>query len=102
MERVGGALALSALLCLTLAAGGKTSGEDSKTSASTGASPAASKCGTAPALGLKHQSGVIAGLGEQYKTAYNGYANPVQASPWASFKPNGSGPYTVGVTVTQP
>src|SRR4051794_24737162 len=102
MERVGGALALSALLCLTLAACGKTSDENAKTSAATGSSSAASKCGTVPALGFKDQSGVIDGLGAEYKAAYNGYANPVQASPWASFKPRGSGPYTVGVTVTQP
>src|SRR3954454_22811053 len=102
MERVGGALALSALLCLTLAACGKTSDENAKTSAATGSSSAASKCGTVPALGFKDQSGVIDGLGAEYKAAYNGYANPVQASPWASLKPKGSGPYTVGVTVTQP
>jgi ribose transport system substrate-binding protein len=94
------AVALATALGLTLTACGKTSEDESTGSAA--AASGASNCGTVPELGVKDESGVIAELGEEYQAAYNGYPDAVYPSPWAAFKPKGAGPYTVGVTVTQP
>jgi ribose transport system substrate-binding protein len=86
-------------LAVVIAACGETSDDDSTTESATAGT---SKCGTVPELRIKGESGLIEGLGEEYQTNYNGYADTVFKSPWASFKPKGDGPYTIGVSVTQP
>lgn len=107
---------LCAVLALTmaLAACGATSSGSSSTSSSTSASgggsaasttasaPASSGCGTVPALAVHDQSGVISSLGSSYSSQFNGYATPIFKSTFSNFKPKGSPPYTVGVSVTAP
>jgi len=90
-----------AALAVVVAACGETSDDDSTTQSAASGS-GSSKCGTVPELGIKDESGVIEGLGEEYRANYDGYADTVFESPWASFKPKGEGPYTIGVSVTQP
>jgi ribose transport system substrate-binding protein len=93
-----------AALVMVVAACGKSS-SDTQTTASGGSTSSASTasgCGTVPTLPFKDESGVIASLPDTYKQAYNGYADTVYKSPWADFKPKGSRPYTIGVSVTQP
>jgi ribose transport system substrate-binding protein len=55
-----------------------------------------------PQLGYHDQSGVVATLPAEYQKAYNGYADTIYKSAWASYKPKGPGPYTIGVQTTGP
>jgi len=87
-----------ALLCLALAACGKSTSSGGGTQTAAALPPG---CGTVPQKGVNDPDGVIAKLGAAYTTAYNGYAATVHASPWATWKPKGSGPYTIGISVSQ-
>lgn len=90
----------------TSSAGTASSSAGSSTAASTQtaatSAPVGAGCGTAPSLSFTDQSGVLASLGSSYTSQFNGYATPIFKSAYASFKPKGSPPYTVGVSVTAP
>ena len=102
------------LIALALSACGKTSSGSSSTASSSSASAGGSSasttasastssgCGSVPVLSFHDQSGVISGLGSSYTTQFNGYATPIFKSAFSNFKPKGSPPYTVGVSVTAP
>jgi ribose transport system substrate-binding protein len=99
---------------VALAACGKTSsGSSSSSSASSGSAGGSSAsatvsastssgCGTVPALPFHDASGVVSSLGSSYTSQFNGYATPIFKSAFSNFKPKGSPPYTVGVSVTAP
>src|SRR6187549_1778176 len=93
---------VAAGLALTVSACGKTSSDTDSASKGTPTTTKASACGTTTSLPFKDASGVIAKLGPEYQQAYNGYADPIFPSAWANFKPKGDGPYTIGVSITQP
>jgi ribose transport system substrate-binding protein len=91
------------------AAGAGTSGATQTSGAgstaatsSSGASAPASGCGSVPKVAFKDESGVIKSLGARYETAYNGYPTPIFKSAWAHYRPTHKGPYTIGMTITQP
>jgi ABC-type sugar transport system substrate-binding protein len=87
------------LLATALAACG--SGSSKSGGSGTAAAAASGNCGTVPQKGFTDNSGVINSLGSTYTQAYNGYNGTVQASTWATWKPKSSGPYTIGISVSQ-
>ena len=107
-------LCAAVALAVALGACGKTSSASSSassgssrsaggSSASTTASASTSSgCGTVPALAFHDQSGVISSLGSSYTSQFNGYATPIFKSAFSNFKPKGSPPYTIGISVTAP
>jgi ribose transport system substrate-binding protein len=97
-------------LGLALAACGKSSSSstapaatsNAAASSSVSSSPAASGCGTVPSLPIHDSSGVIASLGSTYKTAYNGYSDPIYPSAYAHFKPKQTSGFTIGMVYPVP
>jgi len=100
------------VVAVALGACGKTSSapSSSSSSASAGGSSASttasastsSNCGTVPTLAFHDASGVITSLGSSYTSQFNGYATPIFKSAFSNFKPKGSPPYTIGISVTAP
>lgn len=96
-----GVLALS----LTLAACSGGSAEPAPSDDASSATPAAAtaaptadgQCGTVPEIAPQDPDGVLVTLPAELQAAYNGFPQPVQASPWASWKPSGQGPWDVAV-----
>src|SRR3954454_4568881 len=54
-------------------------------------------CGSVPLPAVKDPDGVVAQLPAEQQVAYKGYPYTVHKSPWADWKPDGPGPYKVGV-----
>lgn len=86
------------------AATSTSAGTGSATSpaSSASAATASSGCGSVPKVAFKDQSGLIKTLGAKYQAAFNGYPTPIFKSAWAHWKPSGSKPYTIGLSLTQP
>lgn len=68
-------------------------GTTSQTSASAGA------CGSVPTIAPKDSTGVLASLGPTVPANYNGFTQPVEASPWKDWKPSHAAPYRVAISV---
>jgi ribose transport system substrate-binding protein len=100
--RIACGLAGAGLLAVTAAACASSGSPGSATGGSAGAGAAtASSCGTIPAKGFSDSAGLVKALGKTYETVYNGYSGTVTKSTWAHWKPKHSGPYTVGISVSQ-
>lgn len=104
-------MALALALALSVAACGDSDSDDSGGSASasgqTTATNASSEalvtdlpetgCGSFPLSLPEDPDGVVAALDQEHQDEFAGYPYPVRASAWSDWKPEGEGPYTVGV-----
>lgn len=78
--------------------GSPTGSQSANTSGSTSAMGA---CGTIPTRLPKDPDGVLKAMPANIQANYNGYATPVQASPWSDWK-SPAGGAVVGITVPAP
>ncbi len=94
---------LAAALALGLAACGggsvSTGTSGGSTAATQNATLTAPKtgCGSVQLPAVKDPDGLVAKLPPEQQAAYEGYGYTVHKSPWADWKPQGPGPYKVGV-----
>jgi ribose transport system substrate-binding protein len=89
---------LAALLVGTLglvACGGDDDSSDDAGTNSPSAAAPQNACGAVPERMPEDPDGVLAELPEDVQAGYNLYPAPVQASAWADWKPEDSGPYTI-------
>jgi ribose transport system substrate-binding protein len=56
-----------------------------------------SDCGVLDTVAPRDADGALDSLSEASKSLYNGYPYDIYPSAWADWKPQGAGPYTVGV-----
>lgn len=74
---------------LTAACGGEGSNADGSASGES--------CGEVPTQAPDDPDGLLSALPAEVQAAYNGYPGTVEKSAWAAWKPEGSGPYKVGI-----
>ena len=89
--------ALAALLACTLglvACGDDDSADESAATTQSAAAPE-NACGAIPDRKPEDPDGVLAKLPEDVQAGYNLFPEAVQASAWADWKPEHSGPYTL-------
>jgi len=100
------AAALALLLAGIVAGCGSSSTSTSAASSSAASSSAASsssgaagKCGTIPANPdyVVSPANLLAGLPASYRATYQSFDGTVEPSAYSNWKPNGKGPYTVGI-----
>lgn len=105
-RRALGAGAGVLVLSLTLVAcsGGAaepTTAPGAASTSSASAAPATSadegQCGSVPEIAPQDPDGALADLPAELQASYNGFPQPVQASAWADWKPDGEGPWDVAV-----
>lgn len=71
--------------------------EDEATSGETETATLSGDCGVLPHVDPQDPDGTLAALSEESQELYNGYSYELYTSSWADWKPEGDGPYTVGV-----
>src|SRR5688572_4685084 len=105
------AVAAAFVLALGVAAcGSDDDGESDAGSSNGGAATAAAEptevpltqipesgCGSVTLDPPEDPDGVVAGFSEEAQEQFAGYSEPVLASAWADWKPQGEPPYTVGI-----
>jgi len=82
---------------LGLAACGGSSGAGGTSGSKVALKEPASGCGSVPLPAVKDPNEVVVQLPAEQKAAYRGYPYTVHKSMWSDWKPNGPGPYDVGV-----
>lgn len=61
-------------------------------------SPAAEgQCGSVPVIAPDDPDGALAALPVELQASYNGFPQPILASPWADWAPEGDGPWDVAI-----
>lgn len=101
VRRVG-ALTGAMLLAVGMAACSASPSATPSTATTAESGEAASTCGSVPVLEPKDTDGVLAEFDEATVANYNGYSQPIQASAWAEWAPEGAGPYTAALVTTPP
>lgn len=62
------------------------------------AAPAAEgQCGSVPDIAPEDPDGALAALPAELQASYNGFPQPILASPWADWTPEGDGPWDVAI-----
>jgi ribose transport system substrate-binding protein len=78
--------------------GSVSNGSPSATHAAAKTPPApATGCGSVQMPAAQDPDGILASLPKSYASNYAGYTTPVRKSNWSDWKPDGPGPYKVGI-----
>ncbi|QZY50642.1 substrate-binding domain-containing protein [Leucobacter tenebrionis] len=87
-------LALSG--CASGSGGGSDGADDTTASSDLG------ECGTVPVLEPNDPNGLLDGLSDEVKSAYNGYPLEIKESAWADWTPDHEGPFTAAMITNPP